>query len=59
MCEFVDFRIDGLTNKKFLKVDGSNNMTGNLNLNNNKIINLHTDYKDSKSANLTHKYLIG
>ena len=50
MCEFVDFRIDGLTNKKFLKVDGSNNMTGNLNLNNNKIINLHTDYKDSKSA---------
>ena len=25
-------------------------MTGNLNLNNNKIINLQTDYKDSKSA---------
>ena len=49
-AEFVDFRIDGLTNQKFLKVDGSNNMTGNLNLNNNKIINLQTDYKDSKSA---------
>ena len=25
-------------------------MTGNLNLNNNKIINLQTDYRDSKSA---------
>ena len=25
-------------------------MTGNLNLNNNKIVNLQTDYKDSKSA---------
>ena len=25
-------------------------MTGNLNLNNNKIINLQTEYKDSKSA---------
>ena len=25
-------------------------MTGNLNLNNNKIMNLQTDYKDSKSA---------
>ena len=48
--QFVDFRIDDLTQKKFLKVDGSNNMTGNLNLNNNKIINLQTDYKDSKSA---------
>ena len=39
-----------MTQKKFLKVDGSNNMTGNLNLNNNKIINLETDYRDSKSA---------
>ena len=37
------------TQKKFLKVDGTN-MTGNLNLNNNKIINLQTDYRDSKSA---------
>ena len=48
--EFVNNRIDDITQKKFLKVDGSNNMTGNLNLNNNKIINLQTDYKDSKSA---------
>ena len=46
----VNNRIDDMTQKKFLKVDGSNNMTGNLNLNNNKIINLQTDYKDSKSA---------
>ena len=48
--EFVNYRIDDMTQKKFLKVDGSNNMTGNLNLNNNKIINLQTDSKDSKSA---------
>ena len=48
--EFVNNRIDDMTQKKFLKVDGSNNMTGNLNLNNNKIVNLQTDYKDSKSA---------
>ena len=38
------------TQKKFLKLDGTNNMTGDLNLNNNKIVNLQTDYKDSKSA---------
>ena len=48
--EFVNYRIDDMTQKKFLKVDGTNNMTGNLNLNNNKIINLQTDYRDSKSA---------
>ena len=48
--EFVNNRIDDMTQKKFLKVDGANNMTGNLNLNNNKIINLQTDYRDSKSA---------
>ena len=48
--EFVNYRIDDMTQKKFLKLDGTNNMTGNLNLNNNKIINLQTDYKDSKSA---------
>ena len=48
--EFVNYRIDDVTQKKFLKVDGTNNMTGNLNLNNNKIINLQTDYRDSKSA---------
>ena len=45
--EFVNYRIDDMTQKKFLKVDGTNNMTGNLNLNNNKIINY---YRDSKSA---------
>ena len=48
--EFVNYRIDDVTNKKFLKLDGTNNMTGNLNLNNNKIVNLQTDYKDSKFA---------
>ena len=48
--EFVNNRIDDITQKKFLKFDGTNNMTGNLNLNNNKIVNLQTDYKDSKSA---------
>ena len=48
--EFVNYRIDDMTQKKFLKIDGSNNMTGNLNLNTNKVINLQTDYKDSKSA---------
>ena len=48
--EFVNYKIDDVTNKKFLKFDGTNNMTGNLNLNNNKIVNLQTDFKDSKSA---------
>ena len=48
--EFVNYRIDDMTQEKFLKLDGTNNMTGNLNLNNNKIINLQTDYKDSKSV---------
>ena len=47
--EFVNKRITE-TQKNFLKLDGTNNMTGNLNLNNNKIVNLQTDYKDSKSA---------
>ena len=47
--EFVNKRLSE-TQKKFLKVDGTNNMTGNLNLNNNKIINLQTDSKNSKSA---------
>ena len=37
-------------NKKFLKFDGTNSMTANLNLNNNKIVNLQTDEKDRKSA---------
>ena len=46
--EFVNNRIDDMTQKKFLKVDGTNNMTGNLNLNEKTIIN--TDDKDIKSA---------
>ena len=48
--EFVNNRIDDMTQKKFLKVDGTNSMTGDLNLNNNTIVNLHTDDKDLKSA---------
>ena len=48
--EFVNNRIDDMTQKKFLKVDGTNNMTGNLNLNDKTIINLNTDDKDIKSA---------
>ena len=48
--EFVNYRIDDMTQKKFLKVDGTNSMTGDLNLNNNTIVNLHTDGKDLKSA---------
>jgi len=48
--EFVNYRIDVITHTKFLRFDGTNRMTGNLNLNNNKIVNLHTDGKDLKSA---------
>ena len=48
--EFVNYRIDDITQKKFLKFDGTNSMTGDLNLNNNKIVNLQTDGKDLKSA---------
>ena len=48
--EFVNNRIDDMTQKTFLKVDGTNNMTGNLNLNEKTIINLNTDDKDIKSA---------
>ena len=47
--EFVNKRI-AETQKEYLKNDGSKSMTGNLNLNNNKIVNLQTDFKDSKSA---------
>ena len=47
--EFVNKRLSE-TQKIYLKFDGSNRMTGDLNLNNNKIVNLQTDYKDSKSA---------
>ena len=48
--EFVNYRIDVITQKKFLKFDGTNSVTGDLNLNNNTIVNLHTDGKDLKSA---------
>ena len=37
--EFGNYRIDDMTPKKFLKVDGTDSMTGDLNLNNNKIVN--------------------
>ena len=47
--EFVNYKITE-TQKEYLKNDGTKSMTGNLNLNNNKIINLQTDYRDSKSA---------
>ena len=48
--EFVNNRIDDITQKKFLKFDGTNSKTGDLNLNNNTTVNLHTDGKDPKSA---------
>ena len=47
--EFVNKRITE-TQKNYLKLDGTTSMSGDLNLNNNKIVNLQTDYKDSKSA---------
>ena len=47
--EFVNKRITE-TQKNYLKLDGSTSMSGDLNLNNNKIVNLQTDYRDSKSA---------
>ena len=49
-AEFVNYRINEITHTKFIRVDGTNSMTGNLNLNNNTIVNLHTDGKDQKSA---------
>ena len=47
--EFVNNRITE-TQKNYLKLDGTTSMSGDLNLNNNKIVNLQTDYRDSKSA---------
>ena len=47
--EFVNYRLSE-TQKEYLKLDGTTSMSGNLNLNNNKIVNLETDYKDSKCA---------
>ena len=47
--EFVNYRLSE-TQKNYLKLDGTTSMTGDLNLNNNKIVNLQTDSKNSKSA---------
>ena len=47
--EFVNKRITE-TQKNYLKLDNTTSMSGDLNLNNNKIVNLQTDYRDSKSA---------
>ena len=47
--EFVNYRLSE-TQKNYLKLDGTTSMSGNLNLNNNKIINWQTDYRNSKSA---------
>ena len=48
----VEYITQIITNsqKNYLKLDGTTSMSGDLNLNNNKIINLQTDYRDSKSA---------
>ena len=44
--------VEYITNsqKNYLKLDGTISMSGDLNLNNNKIVNLQTDSKNSKSA---------
>ena len=44
--------VEYITNsqKNYLKLDGTTSMSGDLNLNNNKIVNLQTDSKNSKSA---------
>ena len=44
--------VEYITNsqKNYLKLNGTTSMTGDLNLNNNKIVNLQTDSKNSKSA---------
>ena len=47
--EYVSYRLSE-TQKNYLKLDGTKSMSGNLNLNNNKIVNLQTDSKNSKSA---------
>jgi len=46
---FVNKRLSE-TQKSCLKFDGSNRMTGDLNLNNNKIVNLQTNENDRDSA---------
>ena len=47
--EYITQRITN-SQKNYLKLDGTKSMSGDLNLNNNKIINLQTDSKNSKSA---------
>ena len=47
--EFVNNKLSE-TQKNYLKLDGTTSMSGDLNLNNNKIVNLQTDSKNSKSA---------
>ena len=47
--EYITQRITN-SQKNYLKHDGTTSMSGDLNLNNNKIINLETDSKNSKSA---------
>ena len=47
--EFVNYRLSE-TQKNYFKLDGTTSMSGDLNLNNNKIVNLQTDSKNSKSA---------
>ena len=47
--KFVNKRLSE-TQKVFLKFDGTNRTTGDLNLNNNKILNLETDEKNQQSA---------
>ena len=48
----VEYITQKITNsqKNYLKLNGTTSMTGDLNLNNNKIVNLQTDSKNSKSA---------
>ena len=48
--EFVNYRINNETQKEFLIIDGTNSMTGNLDLNDKKILNLYTDDDDPNSA---------
>ena len=47
--EYITQRITN-SQKNYFKLDGTTSMSGDLNLNNNKIINLQTDSKNSKSA---------
>ena len=48
--DFVNYRINNEMQKKFLRIDGTNSMTVNLDLNDKKILNLYTDDDDPNSA---------